>query len=278
MELSLITPPAFVEYTELLPGRFCIGSVAQSNQKYRDFFKDSARKGYRVILDNGAFEGYLLDNTTLHELALEIGASVVIAPDIYGGNIQESTKLSLSFVEQFPNTVYEKMLVLQCARGQTITTVDIANLPLSFAWVGIPRVLTHNMYAGKTHCTSQEMLRFLFSCSLQCGSYCSSLFKKLRERKIHFLGLGDELFMLPYFWWVDSMDTAALFWQAWCGNTVTSDGFLHTRISRPHNYFALDAKPSSLFEANLRHNCKRALEWAEKANEKRREITGDLYS
>jgi len=273
MELSLITPPAFVEYTELLPGRFCIGSVAMGNNNYRDFFKESAKKGYRVILDNGAFEKKLLNFTELHELACEIGASVVIAPDIYGGDTQESLSLSQDYANRFAEAPYSLMLVLQCAPRQILIDEMIEGLPSFFSWVGFPRILAHNLYARQTHCSEQELLRFLLSADLQT----SAAFDELRKRKIQFLGLGDELFMLPHFWWVDSIDTASLFWQAACGNRVTEDGFLHTRISRPSNYFALTRTLDPGFEDCLEHNCKCALEWAEKANERRREITGNLY-
>jgi len=273
MDLSLITPPAFVEYTSLLPGRFCIGSAAVCNNRYRDFFKKSAAQGYRVILDNGAFEGNLLAPSMLHELACEIGAAIVVAPDIYNGDTQESLSLSQRYLDEYLGEAsYSLMLVLQCAPGQILIDEMIEGLPKGFDWIGLPRILAHNLYARQTHCNKQELLRFLLAANLQSGA----AFGKLRERKIHFLGLGDELFMLPYFWWVDSIDTASLFWQAMCGNRVTKDGFLHTRISRPSNYFSLThAGPQ--FESCLEHNCKYALEWAEKANERRREITGNLY-
>jgi hypothetical protein len=274
MELSLITPPAFVEYTELLPGRFCVGSVAARDNKYRDFFKESAKKGYCVILDNGAFEKELLSFNALRELACEIGASVVIAPDIYGGNTQESLALSQRYADEFLAKVpYSLMLVLQCAPGQILIDEMLEGLPSVFSWIGFPRILAHNLYARQTHCSEQELLRFLLSSDIQT----SAAFDALRKRKIHFLGLGDELFMLPYFWWVDSIDTASLFWQAACGNKVTEDGFLHTRISRPSNYFSLTRVSGPGFVDCLEHNCKRALEWAEKANERRRTITGNLY-
>jgi hypothetical protein len=273
VKLSLITPPAFVEYTELLPGRFCIGSVAARNDRYRDFFKTSAKQGYHVILDNGAFEKELLNFTELHELACEIGASVVIAPDIYGGDTQESLSLSRDYADRFAGAPYSLMLVLQCAPRQVLIDETIEGLPSFFSWIGLPRILAHNLYARQTHCSEQELLRFLLSSDIQTGT----AFDALRKRKIHFLGLGDELFMLPYFWWVDSIDTASLFWQAACGNRVTEDGFLHTRISRPSNYFALTRAMNPGFENCLEHNCKCALEWAEKASERRREITSNLY-
>jgi hypothetical protein len=271
MELALITPPSFVEYTRLLPGRFCIGSVAARHNTYRDFFKVSAACGYHVVLDNGAFEGELLNFPTLHELACEIGATVVIAPDIYGGDTQESLSLSQRYLDEYLGKApYSLMLVLQSAPGMVLVVED---LPSGFEWIGFPRILAHNLYARQTHCSKQELLRFLLSADLQA----SATFGALRKRKIHFLGLGDELFMLPHFWWVDSIDTASLFWQAACGNRVTEDGFLHTRISRPSNYFALTRTLDPGFEDCLEHNCKCALEWAEKANERRREITGNLY-
>ena len=279
MELALITPADLVEYTTLLPGRFCIGPVARKSQKYRDFFKKSAKDGYRVILDNGAFEGEPLSASELHDLAVEIGAKVVIAPDIYGGDSDESFKCSFAYATLTTAKSYEIMLVLQTAQGASWeTTRDLMRLFLGhpiFEWIGVPRVFVHNLFAQYVYCAPQELLRFLFSCRVQEDP---ELFRVLREKKVHFLGLGDELFMLPHFWWVNSIDTASLFWQAYVGNTVSRDGFLHTKVARPKDYFALTKIPDADFEKRLRYNCLRAMQFASAADEQRRLITGSLYS
>lgn len=278
MELALITPADCVEYTRFLPGRFCLANIAMEHPKYKEYFKQASSEGSQVILDNGAFEKDLLGAEELTSLGVDINASIVIAPDIYGGNTHESYELSVDYLKR--ESYRKKMVVLQARKGQNdIDAIGVLDDAYSsgFYAVGIPRILVHNLYAT-SGCHDQELLRWYFLHKIEVGY--PEVFKRIREKKlhIHLLGLGDAIHMIQYYWWAHSMDTAALFWQTLLGGEVTKEGYLHTVSSRPRNYFAIKQRelPEN-FTYHLQVNCQRVLYYAEKANELRRQITGNLY-
>ncbi len=277
MELSLIVPPDFVEYTRFLPGRFCIAPVALADERYYKFFKESTN----VILDNGAFEGKLLTDEALHEMAIDMGVHTVVVPDLYGGNAEENFKKGLAYKEKFPDAPYFLMFVCQAEKrglawaGEQERFWKVLKEAMTvFHCISIPRVATHNLYADTAKTMSQELLRFIFSYELQKNISQ----RELEYRNFHLLGVGDELYMLEHFWWVSSMDTASLFWQSWLGNYIPKDGILKTEIARPKHYFHLEERDTPLdFKNALKKNCEAAMKYASKAKELRRLITGNLY-
>lgn len=280
MKPALITPTAFVNHSDLMPSLFCIGSIAMRSKYYRRFFIDRTEGGKRtVILDNGAFEGNLLTASELHDLAVEIKPSVVVAPDLYGGNTAESYSLSQSFVESEQDyyrdieipVPWEFMLVMQTEledQDSFYTLLPTILQDSRFSYLGIPRILAHNFLYETLRETNQELLRYCFMSHLELLD--------LATKKIHYLGMGNSVHLLQHSWWTSTIDSAAPFWQAWLGNSISKEGILATISSRPAHYFNLH-RVSAGFEDLLRHNCTEVLRWVEKAEERRRLITGDLY-
>ena len=221
MELSLITPIAHLEYTSLLPGRFCIATVAAKSPAYLDYFIEAQAAGYKVILDNGVFESDIIDAGMYIEIAKAIQPAVLIVPDRIGVAAHANWEAAMVFVEKWRTVCMqdvilqstELMFVPQCnlhsvGSLETILrkTIEVAS---PFKWIGICRDAVYNAFGQFTHTTDQEMNRFYFSAWLEEKGLLELALTA--NKKFHFLGLGNKIGMIKYHWYVESMDTACLF-------------------------------------------------------------------
>ncbi len=265
MELCLIVPIAHIEWMKLLPGRFCLANV--EHDEYRQAFGDAVRKGYEVVLDNGAFEGELVDIELYTKLIHELGPRVIVVPDLLNGNAQKNLQHALDFTVDYDYTIkdyfskdIELMFVPQCERNDVMgykSTILTAIRSERFQWIGICRNSCYNAFVQYTHTDDESMNKFFFGAWAQQNG----ILKAARERKtrFHLLGIGGNVSMLQYLWWADRADTASLFFQATLGETVNKGGILSEAVSRPPDYFRRDFGPSSMWEAKLRFNCNAAL-------------------
>ena len=266
MELCLITPPLFVEFTGLLSGRFCIAPVARDNTKYFEYFKKAADDGYNVILDNGAWEGSLVTGAELTSLADAMNAKVIITPDIVGGDSKESYQLSRDFAADC-GPLFELMVVPQCRPGENGEFWKVVKQAIEnpqFEWIGIGRQPVINAFSQFTMTDDQELNRFYFACEMHKRGFVH--LAKRAGKKFHFLGVGDKIHYLQYYYWVESIDTASLFHQATFSNQVTLEGLLPTDVSRPKDYFTRIYQNPTFWEKTLRWNCHEVMKWVQKAN------------
>jgi len=266
MDLCLITPVKYVWLTRLLPGRFCLAQIAIKHTAYREFFRKEALNGYRVILDNGAFENDLISDKDLIQLAEELSPTILIVPDLLGGDAKENFDKAVSFAKGLSSIDWELMFVPQCKPGDTsgyeIALVDAIESEL-FKWIGIARVPLANAFSAFTHTTDESLNKFYFG----AWAEAKGIFKFAKEKDVHFhmLGIGNNLSLLKHCWWAETADTASLFFQATLGNKVCRKGVLPGEISRPKDYFLRDFGPEHLWLGLLRHNCKEALKYAERS-------------
>lgn len=280
MELSLITPTAYMEMTKLLGGRFCIAPIARDNKAYFDFFLHASQEGYKVILDNGVFESDRMDAGAYIDLAIALDAKVVVAPDMIGAPIDVNRKVCLEFAAALKRAwpVGMKppalMYVPQCSPGagacdQFYEEIDWALCSQdAFDWIGICRDAVYNAFKDITYSTDQEINRLFFV--QRAIEYFSK--KAILGKHWHFLGLGQQLHLIQHYWFVDSMDTATLFYHATCDNMV-AEGFLPPLPRRPKDYFKMQA--FNEFEPLVEFNCRAAKIYADKADELRHTILGD---
>lgn len=276
MELSLICPVAHLEHTALLAGRFCIAPVALKHRAYKAYFTDAAEAGYKVILDNGIFEDDKVQDEDYINLARHIKPRVLVVPDIINSGAEENLAAADKFadlvkVEELNNVLpepVELMHVLQCEKDDDKgfwAALQIALLSDTYQWIGICRDAVYNAFSQYTHTDDQELNRFYFAASLQEFYSVDDILGK----KWHFLGMGKHLRLLQYFWFVDAMDTASLFYQSTLQHRVTPEGILPGELKRPKDYFTRDFGMSGLWLDGLKHNCEQALYWAQQANKNR---------
>jgi len=295
MELSLITPITHLDYSYLLSGRFCLASVAFEYPEYLEFFVDASNNNYNVILDTGTFENETLNINDYLRLVQQIVPTIVVAPDIIGEETSVGWERACNFncllkerwqgEKIYDGTgrerpVPEVMYVPQTKRGDLVSFEHVLELVVyepRIKWIGICRDAVYNAYGQFTQTKNQELNRFYFASRLQQ----LPVFKKLREagKKFHFLGVGDYVYMLQYYWFVDSLDTASFFWQGYLGNVVTDDGILATLMKRPKDYFTRpfpnldpDSEQGLSRQDKIHYNCVVAAQYANMALDLRKEI------
>ncbi len=278
MELCLIVPTAHVEWTSLLPGRFCLANIKHDG--YRELFATATREGYGVVLDNGVFENELVNNAQFIEVIREIRPQVVVVPDLMNANAHTNLKHAFNFVDELPTEeltyVPELMFVPQCQRndaeGYKKALWEAINSG-QFQWMGICRNACNNALSRFTHTADESMNKFFF------GGWAERLgiLDLAREKKVrfHLLGIGGNLAMLQYLWWVDRADTASLFFQATLNITPSMSGMLSEDVSRPADYFRRDFGPAAKWKNALQYNCREALKYASMAARLRHSILKD---
>lgn len=282
MELSLICPIKHIERTSLLPGRFCIAPVAIRYDEYKRYFINASGKGYKVILDNGIFEEDQVQDEDYINLARQIKPRVLVAPDTINAGAKENLEAANKFAEMVQveelnaslQQPIELMHVLQCRKdddsGFWVALRDVLDED-TYQWIGICRDVVFNAFSQYTHTEDQELNRFYFAARLQERFPTIDILRK----KWHFLGMGKRLDLLQYFWFVDAMDTASLFYQSTLINYVDTDSFtLLGDLKRPKDYFTRDFSPEEDWIDTLKFNCNQALYCAQRADINRRKQLG----
>lgn len=302
MKLALITPTANLEMTTLLPGRFCIASIAGFNLPYRQWFIEEQRKGREVILDNGVFEGDYMTPEVYSQVVSQMRPRVLIAHDKINDDVEvnydracqfatgiqeaiaheikteEKQKEEVSSKEIIVEVPYtpEIMFVIQtkeCNWEKIYSVLDTFLANENLHWLGICRDFAYQMVGAFTQTDDQELNRIILCTLLEAnGKYISRL--RAAGKKIHFLGIGDKVHLLQHAWYVDSADTASFLWQASLGNTIGGVGVLHTKHKRPYNYFDMDFGNGKEVWANVSHNCFAAQAYAQMAIDTRRRLEG----
>ncbi len=281
MELCLITPAPHVRQTSLLSGRFCLANVIDnSRSEYQEFFSDSSDAGYEVVLDNGAFEGELVSNELYVEIAQRIRPKVLVVPDLLNADAEMNLDHAFTFVadhyKELPDPKPQLMFVPQCEHGDINGYTKALEQGINsghFQWIGICRNSCFNAFEQYTHTNDEAMNKFSF------GVWAErvGIMALARRKKIHFhlLGIGGNLAMLQYLWWVDRADTASLFFQATQCREVSINGILSEDISRPSDYFRRDFGPPSEWLPHLRCNCHQAQRYATMASRLKHKILKD---
>lgn len=284
MELSLITPVKHIEWTRLLPGRFCIAPIALKHKEYKSYFHNATIDGYKVMLDNGIFEDDQVQDADYIDLARLIEPRVLVIPDVINAGAGANYDAALEFIDfvkveelnaSLPEPI-ELMFVVQCEKDGTEgfwTAIDKAIHNEDVQWIGICRDAVYNAFSKWTHAEDQELNRFFFAARLQ-EMYSGDFAANIARVKWHFLGIGAHLDLLPYYWFVDAMDTASLFYQSTLGITVTCNNILPSLLKRPKDYFIRDFGAEASWAEALEYNCQVALAAAQQADTNRRRQQG----
>jgi len=280
MELALICPVNYVHMSSLLPGRFCIASIAAKHPNYSDYFCNASAQGYNVVLDNGMFEEDTLTDAQLWQTSDVIQPQVLIAPDEFDSSAKANYERALTFTKaRDKHTDVQLMHAIQCMYGDETGFWIALEKTLKedeFDWVGIGRNTLYNAFGRHTLTRDQSLNAFYFIIELRkTHPRIWNLFKN-SNTKIHLLGIGGRVDLLKYFWFVDRMDTASFFWQGSLGRSIQY-GTLSEQIKRPRDYFIRDY--SERFFTFIESNCRQASIFAQKANElKRQELGGRIKS
>lgn len=143
MLAATIVPTHYLGYTDKKPYHMALAHLIGKDEVYTEFYKEQAKNGAFVILDNGLIEGDQRPITELLSKAIKIGAQELILPDVFK-NLSDTLDLGMSALEyiQAQNTDIRIMAVPQ---GNSIEEwIECAKLMLEWPihTLGIPKVLT----------------------------------------------------------------------------------------------------------------------------------------
>jgi hypothetical protein len=241
------------------------------------------------MLDNGIFEGEILAAEDYSRVVNRIRPKILIAQDIINDDVNFNYDRAETFATNIEQALAatvdvtvkeyhpEIMCVMQKASFNSLE--DVSKVLQRFCdnpklkWIGLCRDFAYQCFGAYTHTDDQELNRFVLGTWLQQQGWIEKF--RTAGKKIHFLGIGDKVFLLQYAWYVDSADTASFLWQASFGSTLGNMGILYTKYKRPYNYFEMTfgAHDQKLWAA-VSQNCYEAQRYAQMADDLRRQLHG----
>jgi hypothetical protein len=187
---------------------------------YRYFYRDT--KGH-LILDNGLIEGRVADPEGLLQLAVELRADEVIAPDAYK-DMERTLRQLRNFMPVA--AAYNVMAVLQARTWKEFDVIMNESINLGVASVALPRVL------GTTLGGSSRLI-------------CAELIRRVSDIPIHALGSTEHLtegVQLAQQGIVRGLDSSAPVVQGLYGKDL---GVRYTTI-RPKDFFSCPSTPQAV--------------------------------
>ncbi|KKL91697.1 hypothetical protein LCGC14_1892120, partial [marine sediment metagenome] len=165
------------------------------------------------------------------------------------------------------------MFVAQCQRGDVggyRRVLEEAIRSKLFKWIGVCRNSCFNAFGQYTHTIDEAINKLYFGIWAEHEGILELARKK--GVRFHLLGIGGNIGMLKYLWWVDRADTASLFYQATLGEKVSPCGMLSEAVSRPPDYFQRNFGADHTWRAVLVHNCYEAQKYTTAAKRLRYDI------
>lgn len=146
------TAPVDYEYIHRKRKRhFALAQWCRNHPGYLELMRELRGRGDHIILDNGAYEGEMLDFPDLYEIAWVLKPNVLVLPDFIG-QPKETEYVSRQFQKSFVATV-ETMFVLHST--ETLEEYIWRYAAIKTSWIGIPKKLR---VEGKSRL---EMFKFL---------------------------------------------------------------------------------------------------------------------
>ena len=206
MKIAEIVPILHLDMTTQNQVHMCLAQVAKKSETYLRFFKAQSQLGRTVILDNGAYEGEMLEGLELIQIAREIQPTWIVAPDEPTSS-EESDKLYMQFVSMVrTHEPHFYPSIMKILHGDSIDAFETA---LSRTCPG------HAL--GFSRLTRWELMRTSRAKMIQELAACEL------HHYIHafgFLGLAEAR-ELADCGAVDSLDTSAPVWRGLHGHLLT---------------------------------------------------------
>lgn len=86
------------QFARKYPQMLCLSQIYEKSVDYRNALRDKMRQGHRIILDNGAHEGFDVDLNDYAIVAKDLEPSVIVLTDLVGRSSKDSRDRSLQFV------------------------------------------------------------------------------------------------------------------------------------------------------------------------------------
>jgi hypothetical protein len=124
IKLGIITPTKYLNQFAVSDYHLVLAHIVESNDEYRDFYKKRSEEGDFITLDNSSYE--IGDDhytpSDLIELAEEVGASEVMAPEHYL-DADKTIEKAGAFLEEFRAKVGPNLGVICTAHGKDLDDI-----------------------------------------------------------------------------------------------------------------------------------------------------------
>jgi hypothetical protein len=219
MKHGIICPIPFLkEFATKSNFHLILPHLVRTHPEYKSFYKECAEKGDFVLLDNSIFElGYSLDKRELLEVAEDVHASEVVAPEVWH-NKKETTGLVEDFI-QYHQAKKSNIRILAMATGETeeeiIESFFYYNTHPNIDSLGLPFTLDYEITGVSNNVESLTLRRVLNRWSLveKICAYGNASSQTIKPT--HLMGLSDALELQRYkgirYYWVRSNDSSTAF-------------------------------------------------------------------
>lgn len=213
MEFCVIAPAAGLQrYATLSKSHLVLSHV--KNALYREFYRQRAKEGDLIILDNGAYEGELNEQELLEAIAFYM-PKVIVLPDILLGDSRLSLERSVEFHERWRDKLKVEWMFVPQAKPNHIhefTEILLEGIRrIKPKWVGLPRILATHLALP----TNKNYIR---------ADYCRLVKGFYPDINVHALGMAagniidlDNLRDAG----CQSIDSSAPVWRGWNGFSLS---------------------------------------------------------
>jgi hypothetical protein len=212
VKIALISPISGLEKWSAM-GTLHLVLAQIDDQKYIDFYKSRRERGETLILDNGAYEGTMVDDRRLADMTAVYNPQVVVLPDLPFQSPRLNLQRANDYYQKHAESHRKYMFVPHTDMtdlGEWLSEVNLALSAFKQPWIGLSRLL---LVKPKLHFVDLTRLRSCLAMLIR------HLFGPLTY--IHALGqYGDN--PLEEIKWlrragIDSIDTSGPIWRGWCG-------------------------------------------------------------
>ena len=241
--------------------------LVNSLPKYKEFYKERAREGDHVLLDNSVFElGHSLDKKELLETAEDLHVTEVVAPEVWEDAI--GTNILVEDFIEYHDSMQSNIKILAMAQGNTIDEIVESffkwNNHIKIDSLGLPFSLDYEIKGISDNVKSLTLRRVLNRWHLVDRINQYSKASSIRIKPTHLMGLSDAVELQRYkgddYYWVRSNDSSTAFVHGVNGILYTERGLPCEKIK-----MKLDFEGYKLLTSELEHyvnkNIRTILSW-----------------
>ena len=228
---GIIVPSTQLQFALNSKFHLILPHLITSLPKYKEFYKERAREGDHVLLDNSIFElGYSLDKKELLDIAEDIHVTEVVAPEVWE-DATGTNNLVEDFIE-YHDGMKSNIKILAMAQGNTIDEI----IESFFKWnnhikidsLGLPFSLDYEVNGVSDNIKSLTLRRVLNRWYLVDRINQYSKASSIRIKPTHLMGLSDAIELQRYkgddYYWVRSNDSSTAFVHGVNGILYTDRG------------------------------------------------------
>lgn len=236
MDFYVIPPNNHLDIMHKGNRYFCLAQIYNTNEQYRNFFKQVKQQGGWITLDNGAGDHNLITSDILLQCVLDLMPNEVIPPDILYNSTQTINELNDFIDKMKSHNLLQKVEIFAVPQGNSIdewlqcydTMIDNKFVStIGMSKLGIPHAFVGQAKNDQLIMESRHLCVDLL------------LLTNRINKPLHFLGSGNPNEFAKYIQLDNklfrSTDSCNSIWSAM--NNLEWNNNQFERIVTPHDYF-----------------------------------------